>query len=281
MRGWRLSGRRAKRPGPRPNMPRHPSRSRRRAWHRALRTAATVVLCTGVLVLTAWTAMAAYQSARPRIAGWFVVKKVLITGNNQVTRAEVLEHMKMSVADTFWSVNPRRLAARLQAHPWIKRATVSRVFPHTLVVEVVERHGAAILRSPAMSVLLDEEGYPLSVIGDSHEPQLPVLVGLNARQLLNGDPTSMRTARKGVELANVLARTFDGRPEVDVANHDNLVASLYGVRLHFGSSGFEEKWDRYRKIESHVAGNASGGRGDGRSDIDLRYPGKVIVRERG
>ena len=91
MKGWRLSGRRAKKPGPRPNMPRHPSRSRRRAWHRTLRTTATVVLCIGVIVLTAWTALAAYQSARPRIAGWFVVKKVLVTGNNQVTRAEVLE----------------------------------------------------------------------------------------------------------------------------------------------------------------------------------------------
>jgi cell division protein FtsQ len=246
-----------------------------------MRAAATVGLCMGLLVLTVWTAMAAYQSALPRIVGWFVLKKVLVTGNNQVTRAEVLEQLKLPAAETLWSVNPKRLAARLQAHPWIKRATVSRVFPHTLVVDVVERQGAAILRSPAMTVLLDEEGYPLSVLGESHEPQLPVLVGLNARQLLNGDPASIRTARKGVELANVLARTFDGRPEIDVTNHDNLVASLYGVRLQFGSAAFEEKWDRYRKIESHVAGSATAGRGDGRSDIDLRYPGKVIVRERG
>ena len=246
-----------------------------------MRATLTVVLCMGLLALAAWTAMAAYQSARPRMVGWFALKKVLVTGNNQVTRAEVLEHMKLPVAESFWSVNPKRLAARLQAHPWIRRAAVSRVFPHTLVVEVVERHGAAIVRSPTMALLVDEEGHPLSVLGESHEPQLPVLVGLNARQLLNGDPASMRTARKGVELANVLGRNVDGRPEVDVANHDNLVASVYGVRLQFGSSGFEEKWHRYRSIESHVAGNAGSGRGEARSEVDLRYPGKVIVRERG
>ena len=281
MRGWRISRRRMKSPGPRPNMPTHASRSRRSSWHRTLRATTTFVLCLGLLMLAGWTVMVVYQAARPRIVGWFVLKNVLVNGNNQVTRAEVLEHLKLLPVENLWSVNPKRLAARLQAHPWIKRATISRAFPHTLVVEVVERHGAAILRSSTMTVLLDEEGYPLSILGELHEPQLPVLVGLNPKLLLNGDQGSIRAAQKGVELANVLAGTFEGRPEIDVTNRDNLVALLHGVRLQFGSSAFDEKWNRYQKIESHLAGSLTNGRADGRSDIDLRYPGKVVVRERG
>jgi cell division protein FtsQ len=262
-------------------MPKHSSRSRRGARHRTWRATATFMLCLGLVILAGWTAMVVYQSVRPRIVGWFVLKNVLVTGNSQVTRAEVLEHLKLPPVENLWSVNPKRLAARLQAHPWIKRATVSRVPPHTLVVEVMERHGAAVMRSSTMTVLLDEEGHPLSILGELHEPQLPVLVGLNPKLLLNGDAGSIRAAQKGVELANVLTRTFEGRPEIDVTNRDNFVASLHGVRLQFGSSAFDEKWNRYQKIESHLAESLTNGRADGRSDIDLRYPGKVIVRERG
>jgi hypothetical protein len=98
---------------------------------------------------------------------------------------------------------------------------------------------------------------------------------------MSGERDLIKTAQRGIEVAGMLTRTFDGRPEVDVGNGENVVAYVQGLRLQFGGSSFEEKWDLYRKLEPHVAGNLSNGRADGRSDIDLRYPGKVIVRERG
>jgi len=132
-----------------------------------------------------------------------------------------------------------------------------------------------------MTLLLDEEGHALSTLTEATEPALPILVGLNPKRLLNGEAELIKTAQKGVEVAGMLARAFDGRPEVDVANAENVVAYVQGLRLQFGHASFEEKWDLYRKLESHVVGAAGGERTDGRSEIDLRYPGKVIVRERG
>ncbi len=209
------------------------------------------------------------------------IKTVSVTGNDQVTRTELIDRLKLEPGASLVSVDTTRLAARLAAHPWVKEATVSRVLPHTLAVQVVERRPAAVLRSPSGSVLLDEEGRPLTLLSESNEPALPVLFGINPKRVTNGDAEWLTAARKGIELAALLSRTFDGRPEVDVSNPDNVVAYVQGLRLQFGTAEFEEKWNLYRKLEPHVAGAAGHGRSDGQSEIDLRYPGKVIVRERG
>jgi hypothetical protein len=249
--------------------------------------------------VTVWGVILGYQTVAPLAAAWLAIKDVMVSGHNQVPRTEVLDYLKLDPHATLLSLNPRHLAMRLEAHPWIKRVEVKRVLPNALHVHIVERHAAAVLRSSAMTLLLDEEGHPLSVLSESTEPGLPILVGLNPKRLMSGERDLIKAAQRGIEVAGMLARTFDGRPEVDVSNGENVVAYVQGLRLQFGGSSFEEKWELYRKLESHVANHSNSpnipnnpnslhslnhlnhGRTDGRSDIDLRYPGKVIVRERG
>jgi cell division protein FtsQ len=246
--------------------------------------------------VTVWAAIFSYQTAAPLVTAWLAVKDVVVSGHNQVTRVEVLTYLKLDPHATLLSANPKHLAMRLEAHPWIKRADVTRVLPNALNIHIIERQAAAVLRSSAMTLLLDEEGHPLSVLSEGMEPGLPILVGVNPKHLMSGERETIKAARRGIEVAGMLARTFEGRPEVDVANGENVVAYVQGLRLQFGGSSFEEKWELYRKLESHVASGPNNqnslsslnhlnhlnqGRTDGRGEIDLRYPGKVIVRERG
>lgn len=272
-----------RKPGPRPNLSRRPSHrpSLHRRWIRRAGKTLMGVLAIGFI---AWVCVAGYRSGAPMVATWLTVKDVTVAGNSQIPRSEVLDYLKLEAHATLLSITPERLARRLEAHPWIKRADVNRVPPNGLAIHIVERHGAAVLRSPSTTLLLDEDGHVLSVLSEATEPGLPVLVGLNPKRLMSGEREPIQTAQRGIELAGILARSFDGRPEVDVANGDNVVAYVQGLRLQFGTSAFEEKWELYRKLEPHVLSSLNSGnhdRTDGRSDIDLRYPGKVIVRERG
>jgi len=281
MRLWPFRRRTARRQqGPRPNRSTRPSRRTHRRWT-WVRPVGKFIASIAVIGLVVWGAFAGYRSAAPLVVQWLAIKTVIVVGNNQVPRSEVLEHLKLEQGATLLSITPKRLERHLEAHPWIKRADVRRVPPHVLEVHIVERHAAAVLKSPSMTLLLDEEGHALSTLTEATEPALPILVGLNPKRLLNGEEELIKTAQKGIEVAGMLARAFDGRPEVDVANAENVVAYVQGLRLQFGHASFEEKWDLYRKLESHVVGAAGGERTDGRSEIDLRYPGKVIVRERG
>ncbi|MER3424509.1 MAG: hypothetical protein C4293_16110 [Nitrospiraceae bacterium] len=263
--------------GPRPNLPARSSRiGSRRRWLGLFRRIGMFTTVVGFIGLVGWAGVEGYRGAVPYAMKWFAVKEITISGNNQVTRREILERLSLKPNETLLSLNPRRLEIRLEAHPWIKQATVSRRLLHTVMVHIVERRAAAVLRSSSMALLLDEEGRALSLLPESTDPGLPVLVGLNPKGVLDGETNLLRAARRGIEVAHLLSRTFEGRPEVDVGNPDNTVAYVEGIRFQFGTSSFEEKWDRYRRMEAFLPSSTR----ESRNDIDLRYAGKVIVRER-
>ena len=234
-----------------------------------------------VVVVGWWGAMAVYREGGPLVADWFQVREVTLSGASHVTHEDVLERLGLQSGETLFSVNPTQLVDRLKSHPWIKEATVNRVLFHTLAVTITEHRPAAVLRAPSLNLLLDEEGRVLSALGEEDDLALPVLVGIDPRRLIQGEAQSRQVAQAGIELASLVGQAVEGRPQVDAGNSENLVASVQGLRFQFGPSSFEEKWDRYRRLQPTLRARADNGGGQSRSEIDLRYPGKVIVRERG
>jgi hypothetical protein len=148
---------------------------------------------------------------------------------------------------------------------------------HVLSVEIIERRPAAVLRTPSAAFLSDEEGAMLTVLAEREHEELPVVVGLDHKRLMQGDAQARLTARNGIRLAGLLAQSLEGRPEIDVSDPEHAVAYVRGMRILFGPASLEEQWERYRAVEP-VRRTASG---KGQPDIDLRFSGKVIVREQG
>ncbi len=305
MRFWKK-----RRSGPRPNLrlrqPRRPGQAIARAGARVGRAVPAkrlgwVLVGLALTGATGWGSMEAYRYGKPLVNEWLEVREVTVTGTSQVMRQEVLDRLALQPGETLLSVRLQDLAEHLLAHPWIKEATVRRRFPHTLAVAIVERQAAAVLKTQSMPLLLDGEGHVLTVLAEADEPDLPLLMGLDPKALMLGEVPSRQAAQAGIRLAGLLGDEFQGRPEVDLGNPENTVVYIQGLRFQFGPSAFEEKWERYRKVTTHCTDHAlpesrqvvsdsgcptlhvsaDGGQGDNRHDIDLRYPGKVIVRERG
>jgi len=235
----------------------------------------------GLFGLAVWAVMAGSRWAFPYAAKWFEVRDVIVTGNSQVNHREALERLALAPHQTLLTLSPGRLETRLESHPWIKQAKVSRSFPHTLAVTVTERRPVAVLQDPSITLLLDEDGHVLQTALPYHDPALPVLIGVNGQALAAKQSAQLHTARQGLELAGLLGRTFQGHAEIDLRDPENIVASLDGLHVQFGKSAFAEKWDRYRKLEPYLAVGMAPARGEARNEIDLRYPAKVIIRERG
>jgi hypothetical protein len=259
--------------------------------------------------------VAGYREAQPLLRAWLEVREVTVYGARHVTQQEVLERLSLAAGETVFSIDPERLSGRLRGHPWIKEAHVTCRFPHTLEVSVRERHAAAVVQTRAVPVLIDEEGHVLALAGEPPTDPLPVLLGIDANALVRGDTAALAMAHAGVKVASLVqsngavpsAGLSHGSLQVDLRDPRNVVAFYKEQRFQFGSSAFEEKWDRYRRVEPELHAHASAGPLDGRDggvltgasdrrrdsglrrrepdraawDIDLRYEGKVIVRERG
>lgn len=269
------------RPNQRARQSKLPGRSVARRGTAGAKRIGLVVLGILAVGATGWGAVEAYRVARPAVNDWLEVREVTVSGTNQVTRREVVERLALPPGETLLSARPSELAERLLVHPWIKEARVQRVLPHTLAVTIAERLPAAVLKTSSVPLLLDSEGHVLTALTEATEPDLPLLSGIDYQGLVLGEAKPRQAAQAGIRLAGLLGNQFEGRAEVDMGNPDNAVVYIQGLRFQFGAASFEEQWERYRKVEHALSVDANGGQGAERNEIDLRYPGKVIVRERG
>ncbi len=238
-------------------------------------------MCLGAVSLGGWAALEVFRQAEPLVSEWFAIRQVTLTGARQVTREEVLERLQLNPTETWFSLDASQARGRLTSHPWIQSVSITRVPLHGIVVNVTEREGAAIVKTASQRILVDREGQVLSVGKEIEDPHLPVVHGVDPKGLIEGESQSRRAVQAGIEVAGLLAQAFSGRAEVDAGNPYNVLARVEGLRFQFGSSSFREKWGLYQQVRSALLASTQAEDQVLSGEIDLRYPSKVIVRERG
>jgi cell division protein FtsQ len=182
--------------------------------------------------------------------------QIEIEGNVHLTRAQLLSVFGADVERNIFKVPLAERRADLERLPWVQRATVMRLLPNTLRVQVAERVPVAFVRQGSALGLDDGSGVlldmPASDAGDPHY-SFPVLTGLSA-----SDPLSMRTARMEIyrrfmkELDSSGEKLTDNLSEVDVSNPEDMKAVMIGpsaILVHFGDENFLE---RYRHFQEHL-----------------------------
>lgn len=77
------------------------------------------------------------------------VREVVVSGNQHTTTADLVVSSQLHRGQTIFSVPIRLVRRRLEAHPWVKLASVRRVFPHTIRIAVEERQVVAWAQHPS------------------------------------------------------------------------------------------------------------------------------------
>jgi cell division protein FtsQ len=244
----------------------------RRVWRMGRWIVGLAALALGVTLVT--------REMGPALQGWLEIRDVEVEGLQRVTKPEVLERLVLKPGTGLHQVSTVFLAERVQSHAWIKEATVERRPPHQLHITIVERTPAAIIRIGTDHWLSDENGYLLIKLGRQDDQTLPLLTGLSAQSLQQGDAGVRNAVQSGVVLAKLMASTLDGRVEIDLTKFSNVVASVNGVRFQFGDDSLVDQWERFRTVNPSFKTALSDDRKRTVSEIDLRYANRVIVRER-
>lgn len=217
---------------------------------------------------------------RPVVSAWFEIRTITVRGQQQVSREDVVKALPIHSGETLWSFDATRAVSDVEALPWVKEATIHRILFHTVEVSVTESEPAAIVEYPGEKVFVDEQGTVLAVVTQDHL-EYPIIRGVDNARLRRGDRQARDLVQASIQVARVLTQAFGGSPLVDVGTHSNLEVFAGGQRFQFGASGFLEQWDRYRNVTLALGQKSLGGGPGADRVIDLRYPKKVIVRERG
>ena len=208
-------------------------------------------------------------------------EQIEVNGNHIVSRDAVLQQF---VRDRRRSVLCVPLDARrsaLEEISWIESATVQRILPNRIRVDLTERTPIAFLRNGTDLALVDAHG----VILDrprGEELQFPIVTGLSESMPREERGKRMQTYQefmKDIDL--VRSGSSDRVSEIDLANPKDLRAVMTGIAnpsdtqaltIHFGASDFTGK---YRMVvENFAQWQASNGRVH---SIDLQYAKQVVL----
>ena len=155
---------------------------------------------------------------------------------------------------------------RLLEYGWVKDARVSRRFPDTLVIDIVERQPAALWQDEDRLTLIDNEGVVLDRVPVSQMPDLPLLIGKGANSqavilaaLLDKAPTLK---------AQLVSATWVGERRWNLS-----MQSGETLMLPEGDAAAARALTRFAKMDS-----SAGLLGRGIIHFDLRKGNEMTVR---
>ena len=184
------------------------------------------VLAVGVVFLVALVAVAAVW-----LFPILTVKSFEVEGTEHVTAEEVEQASGVATGSNLVRLDARQAAHGVASLPWIESATVSRAFPFTVHVNVVEHEAVAYVKDGGRTVLVDDEGKefvedtpPAEAIEltghtESGSPEMQAAV-----EAMSALPADVRAKVKTLEIKDTYSLTFvtdDGKTVFWGAAEDN------------------------------------------------------------
>lgn len=108
------------------------------------------------------------------------LSEVTVKGQRMTRDAQIYDQLQLNARRSIWLLDTEAARKRVETLPWILKASVKRVFPDRLLIDVVERSPRAIWNDGHRTVLLDATG---RVLGDEVSKQsasLPTIFGQGA-----------------------------------------------------------------------------------------------------
>ena len=208
---------------------------------------------------TKWTLIAASTELG------FRVEEILVVGRRETTRKELLGAVRLVRGAPILAFDLEVAKKRLEALPWIKTASVGRMLPDTVMLNVVERRPLALWQHKGVFALIDTDGEVIMKENLDRFSDLLVVVGPDAPlhaakllQVLATEPQLMDWVEAAIRVGG---RRWNLRlkNDIDVRLPEENTAKAW--------SRLAEYEKNHRVLERDV------------QVLDLRLPDRLIVRK--
>jgi cell division protein FtsQ len=238
-----------------------------------------------------WTIAGAAGVTMTIVAGRFLLyspqmlllksDQIELLGNHIVGREAVLQPFARDRNRSVLRIPLDARRSQLEQLPWVESASLQRILPNRIRVELTERTPVAFLRNGNELALIDAHGVILDR-PEGEDLHFPVITGLSDGMPREEREKRMQTYQEFLRDADLVrSGSSDRISEVDLSNAKDLRVVLTGlasandsqaVTIHFGYSDFTGKYRML--VENFAQWQANAGRVQ---SIDLQYSRQVVV----
>lgn len=251
-----------------PRVLRRPVRALRRLDWNLPRFAGTKALIV-LVVATATTGIVAgghSMTFTSAVTAWvgFGIENVKISGQSETSEVDVLNALDIGTYPSLLTLELDSAKERIESLPWVKTATIKKLFPDSLEIEISERDPFALWQHDGLVSLIDVSGRVITEDVGERYASLPRVVGTGAAPLARAYTDMMK------QFPTIEARSRAG---VYVSGRRWTIVLDNGMQLMLPPDKPEAA---LATIASMEADHAVFSREI--SVIDLRRPGQLVVR---
>lgn len=232
----------------------------RRAGTKALALFAFATAATGVVsgghIMTVASAVTAWSG--------FGIENVRITGQTETSEVDVLNSLAFGTFPSLLTVDLEQARERVEKLPWVRQATLRKLFPDTVEIEVAERQPYALWQHSGAISLIDDAGAVITDRFGSRYSSLPLVVGRGAGERVT-EYTRLMAAFPAIA-ARAQAGVLVSGTRWTVVLDNGLQLVLPAERPEDALATFEALDKDYSVFSREIAA------------LDLRIPGQMIVR---
>ena len=194
-----------------------------------------------------------------------VVKKINVTGRQETSPSDLIETLDIKIGTPILKVEIEEARLRVESLGWIKSASVLRLLPNVIILDIKEREALALWqRNRRPPVLIDREGTVIQKRNLGKHSDLPLVVGQDAAKnaavlidLLHRHPLIFNEVK-------VAIRVSERRWNLRLKN--NIEIRLPAEEIATALNQLSEYQNKHSLFDRDIIA------------VDLRLPNRLIVR---
>ncbi|MDP1626978.1 cell division protein FtsQ/DivIB [Parvibaculum sp.] len=205
-----------------------------------------------------------HQANRLLALSGFSIQDVTVTGRAQTRKDDLLAAVGTKRGDPIFGFDTEAARQRIERLDWVRSATVTRLLPDTIRIEVSERQPFALWQRGGELSIVDAEGRPITDEGVQDFAHLPFIVGFGAPRAAPELLTLMQKERPELlQRVRAFVRVSDRRWNLRLENGVDVKLPETGVAKALADlAAYDTK---YRVLSRDIVA------------VDLRLPDRVSV----
>lgn len=262
-----------------PPLPRPPVKKRHsRTWPKGIASLVTVGAVGGALVgLMLFAPTRAVLGKL--LSSLFSVRQILIEAPGDLDATRVSSRCSGNIGRSLLDVSAGDMRSAFSGMPSVKSATVKKLYPSTLVVNVQGRRARFVTELKGRRWGLSADGVLVPLPSGSAAARLPSLQGLTFSNVALGGKVQENFLPDLVSLCDLLSSLGYLGPHSRVKVVDQMEVRVWphvgGAALVFSLNAFNRQIRKYVMAKDYIARQ----KGEFRS-VDLRFRGQIVLRKK-
>ena len=222
------------------------------------------------------------------LLGWnwmngLVCQSIRVSGNIEAEVGDIINAARVDTGEALFGIDAVLIADRVERHPWVKTADITRLPPSTLVIDIEERLPVMlVIDSGGMpSAYLDADGYAMPTTEHSTF-DMPLITGVTLPMNPN-EPVANSAVRELLQSVSriphetdLLISSFVVEPNGQIDLRTVPVNGQGSIAVRLGRRDFDEKLARLHAFWHQAVIT----RPDRMYNfIDLRFDSQIVTRE--